>query len=158
MIRTQSIRVVTLLIVALASQAVIAQEKLTLFSKVETAFKEREPAWKIERINQQTSYTESITFRNGNRQASIELANYDSADHAHETFGGIVNAFENSRGKHAKVTLANFGDENYMFTNRGNAWPTIFMRKGSVVATVFAPSVAIAKRFAQHVLEQFDKP
>jgi len=154
----QTIRAATLLLVALGSRAVFAQQKLELFSKVEAAFKQREPAWKVEKINQNVAYHESITFRNGNRQASVDLANWDSPEHAHETFGGLVIAFDNVQGKHGvKTTLANFGDENYMWTNLGKyTWPTIYMRKGSVVVMVFAPSVAVAKRFAQHVLEQID--
>jgi len=56
-----------------------------------------------------------------------------------------------------KTTLAGLGDENYMWTNRSNdSWPTIYFRKGSVVVMVFAPSVAVAKRFAQYALEQID--
>ena len=154
----QAIRAATLLLVALGGRAVFAQQKLELFSKVEAAFKQREPAWKVEKINQQLPYHESITFRNGNRQASVDLAKWDSPPHAHETFGGLVIAFENTRGKHVvKTTLAGLGDENYMWTNRSNdSWPTIYFRKGSVVVMVFAPSVAVAKRFAQHALEQID--
>ena len=150
----QAVRAATLLLFALGGQAVFAQQKLELFSKVEAVFKQREPAWKVENINQQVPYQESITFRNGNRQASVEVAKWDSPQHAHETFGGVVIAFDNIQGKHAvKTTLANFGDENYMWTNLGNhTWPTIYMRKGSVVVMVFAPSIPVAKRFAQHVL------
>ncbi|HEX3143723.1 MAG TPA: hypothetical protein VHQ64_07110 [Pyrinomonadaceae bacterium] len=154
----QAIRAATLLFFALGGRAVFAQRKLELFSKVEAAFKQREPAWKVEKINQQLPYHESITFRNGNRQASVDLANWGSPEHAHETFGGLVIAFDNVQGKHGvKTTLTNLGDENHMWTNLGNyTWPTIYMRKGSVVVMVFAPSVPIAKRFAQHVLEQID--
>jgi hypothetical protein len=154
----QAVRAATLLLFALGGQAVFAQQKLELFSKVEAVFKQSEPAWKIENINQQVPYQESITFRNDNRQASVEIAKWDSPQHAHETFGGLVIAFDNVQGKHAvKTTLANLGDENYMWANLGNhTWPTIYMRKGSVVVMVFAPSISVARRFAQHVLEQID--
>jgi len=143
---------------ALGGQAVFAQQKLELFSKVEAAFKQREPGWKVEKINQLAPYHESITFRKGNRQASVEVLKWDSPTHAHETFDGLVIAFDNVHEKHAvKTMLANFGDENYMWTSLGNYnWPTIYMREGSVVVMLFAPSIPVAKRFAQHVLEQID--
>jgi len=154
----QAIRAATLLLVALGGQAVFAQQKLELFRKVEAVFKQREPAWKVEQINQLVSYQESITFRNGDRQARVEVMKWDSTPHAHETFDGLVIAFDNVHGKHAvKTTLANFGDENYMWSNLGKySWPTIYMRRGIVVVMVFAPSIPVAKRFAQHVLEQID--
>jgi hypothetical protein len=153
----KAIGAATLLFIALCGQPSFAQrQKLELFSKVESAFKQREPAWKIEDILNQTPQHESITFRQGKRQAAIELDSWNTPQDAHGVFGGVVIAFDNTRGKHAvKTTLPKLGDENYMWTNRGSdAWPTIYLRKDRVVVTVFAPSVPIARRFAQHVLEQ----
>ena len=153
--KAKAIRTATLLFVALCSPAAFAQQKLELFSKVEAAFKQHEPVWKIENINEQTPGHWSFAFRNGKRQAAVDLMIWNSPQQAHEIFDGQVIAFENQRGHAVKRTVANLGDENYMWTNRGSeAWPTIMFRKGSVFVTVFAPSVTIARRFAQHVIEQ----
>jgi hypothetical protein len=54
-----------------------------------------------------------------------------------------------------KNTLPNLGDENHIWTHPDSeVWPVIRFRKGKVNIEIFAPSVTIAKRFAQHVLEQ----
>jgi hypothetical protein len=56
-----------------------------------------------------------------------------------------------------KRSLPKVGDENYMWTNpHSTVWPTIKFRKGRILVTVFAPTVAIAKRFAYHVLKEID--
>jgi hypothetical protein len=148
--------VATLLVAALCSPAAFAQQKLELVSKVEAAFKQHEPAWKIENINQQTAGHWSFAFRNGKRQAAVELMDWNSPRQAHEIFDGQIIAIDNQWGKHqVKSTIANLGDENYIWTSRGSAaWPMIIFRKGSVFVSVFAPSVTIARRFAQHVIEQ----
>ena len=154
--KPKAIRTATLLFVALCSPAAFAQQKLELFSKVEAAFKQHEPSWKIEKIIAQTPGHKSFAFRNGKRQAAVDLVIWNSPQQAHQIFDGQVIAFDNQRGKHGeKATVANLGDENFMWTNRGSkAWPTIMFRKGSVFVSVFAPSVTIARRFAQHVIEQ----
>ena len=156
--KPKAIRAMMLLIFAVGSQAQVAQQKPQLFLNVEAGFRQREPTWKIEEILNQSSHTESITFRQGKRQANVSLDSWNSPQNAHGVFDGLVIAFDNTRGKHVvKATLRNLGDENFMWANRGGAWPTIYFRKGSVVVSVFAPSVAVARRFAQHVLEQIDK-
>ena len=153
--KPKAVRAAALLFAALSSPAALAQQKPELLSKVEAAFKQHEPAWKIENINVQAAGHWSFTFRNGNRQAAVDLMIWNSPQQAHEIFDGQLIAFENQRGHAVKRTVANLGDENYMWTNRGSeAWPTIMFRKGSVFVDVFAPSVPIARRFAQHVIEQ----
>jgi hypothetical protein len=146
----------TLLFAACCSSTAFAQQKSELFSKVEAAFKQHEPAWKIESVLNQVPGHESITFRNGNRQAAVELGIWNSPQQAREIFDGQVIALDNTWGKRGgKATIANLGDENYMWVNRvSQTWPMIIFRKGSVFVTVFAPSVPIAKRFAQQVIAQ----
>jgi hypothetical protein len=75
---------------------------------------------------------------------------------AAEVFAAQSLAFDNTGGRRmVKNSLPKLGDENYIWTHRGStAWPMIKFRKGKVFVTVFAPSVPVAKRFAQHVLGQ----
>ena len=146
------------LIIFLAGYAA-AQEKPELFSKIEQTFKEKEPAWKIESVLQGQTFDplhESITFRAGKQQAAIEISIWKRLKDAQEVFAGGVMAFDNIRGKQViKRHIPNLGDENWMWTNPGSdAWPMIYIRSGSVYVTVYAPSVPIAKRFAQRVIER----
>ena len=130
--------------------------------KIEQEIKEKEPGWKIDRIlDGQTSdpLHESIVFRAGKQQAEIEISIWKRLEDAQGAFEGEVAAFDNIRGKKAvKKSLPNLGEENYMWTNPGSdAWPMIYFRKGNIYASVFAPSVAIARRFAQHLFGQIPK-
>ena len=144
--------------VSIATQTA-AQEKPKLFSDVERVFREKEPAWKVERTYPTATndpVTLGITFRSGRRQASVEIAIWKQTSAATDVFAGLVTAFDNTAGKKMKkTTLPQLGDENYVWTNPGStAWPMIKFRKGNVLVTVFTPSLAIGKRFAKHVLDQ----
>lgn len=148
----------SLLIICL-SNSVLAQEKPELFSKIERVFQDKEPAWKVERIypgNTSDPTTQSIVFRSGKNQAAVDVSIWNRENDAREVFAAHSVAFSDTRGKQAmKSRLPKLGDENYIWTNRGStAWPIIKFRKGNIIVDVFAPSVVIAKRFAQHVLEQ----
>jgi hypothetical protein len=139
-----------------------AQEKPELFSRTEQTFKEKEPAWKIERLypgSTSDPLTESIAFRAGRQQAAIDISVWRRLKDAEEIFVGAAIAFDSIRGKHVvKRSIPNLGDENYMWTNPGSdAWPMIHFRQGNVYVTVYSPSVLIAKRFAHYVLEQINK-
>lgn len=138
-----------------------AQEKPDLFSRIERAFREREPAWKVEQSRRGAASDPlwlSITFRSGKAQASIAVAVWRRGQDARESFAGESLATDNIHGKRAfKGTVPNLGDENHIWLMRGAAaWPMLFFRKGNVTARVFAPSAAVAERFARLVLEQID--
>jgi hypothetical protein len=147
------------LIVACFSSGIIAQEKPELFSKIERVFKEKEPAWKVEK-NYPSSTSDpikqDIVFRSGKDQASIQITIWKREQDAKDVFTSESNGFNNTMGRRMiKNNLPGLGDENHIWTNRGSeAWPMLNFRKGNIDVTVFAPSVTVAKRFAQHVLEQ----
>lgn len=147
-------RVATLLVLSVCCPAGSAQ-KSELLSRVQEVFKQREPIWKIEQVID-NQLQQSITLRNGKRQAAVQVMTSNSPGQAHETFDGLVVAFDNTRGKGvAKSRLENLGDENYLWANRQTgAWSTIRFRQDTVIVSVFAPSVVIAKRFAREILEQ----
>jgi hypothetical protein len=147
-----------LICVSIATQAA-AQERPKLFSDVERVFREKEPAWKVERAYPTTTtdpLTLGLVFRSGKQQASVEIAIWKQTTAAADVFAGDCIAFDNSAGKKmAKTTLPQLGDENHVWTNpRSTAWPMIKFRKGNVLVTVFTPSLAIGKRFAKRVLDQ----
>jgi hypothetical protein len=147
------------LLILCFSNGLLAQEKPELFSKIERVFKEKEPAWKVERINAGESSDparQSIVFRSEEGQASVDVTVWEREKDAREVFAAEALAYDNRAGKRmVKDTLPKLGDENHIWTHHGStAWPMLTLRKGKVNVTVFAPSVAVAKRFAQHVLEQ----
>ena len=147
------------LLIFCLSNSIYAQEKPELFSKIERVFQEQEPAWKVERIypsNTSDPITQSIVFRSRKGQASIEVSIWRREKDAQDVFAAESLAFNNTMGKRKVMSeLPKLGDENHIWTDRGSAaWPTIKFRKGNINVTVFAPSVEIAKRFAQHIFEQ----
>src|SRR5690349_18392766 len=146
-----------LLLIICSSAALLAQEKPELFSKIERVFQEREPAWKVERSypgNTSDPRTQSIVFRSGKYQALIDVIIWKKEKDARDVFTAESIAFDNTAGKRmVKGKLPDLGDENHIWTNRGSTgWPTIKFRQGNIDVRVFAPSIAIAKRFAQHIL------
>jgi hypothetical protein len=151
-------RIVVLLLLVAGSGYAVAAQKLRLFSGVEQAFKQKEPAWKVENIQAgqtQDPVKESIVFRQGARQASIDISIWRRLQDARDVFAGQVIVNDNLRGKSApKRRLANLGDENYMWANPHGSWPLIQFRHGSVEVTVFAPTVTVAERFARLVLDE----
>jgi hypothetical protein len=140
-----------------------AAQKPAVFSNIERTFRTKEPTWRLEKVlpgQSQNPATESITLRQGTKQASIDVWIWLTAQDAHEMFVGQVIAMDNTRGTKAnKRGLADLGDENYMWTNpHSEAWPTLNFRQGNVFVSVFAPTVPVAERFAHYVLEQVSKP
>jgi hypothetical protein len=137
-----------------------AQEKPELIMDVEPVFQEKETKWKVERVNVHVNnydpFTQEMTFRSGSFQAAISVSIWRREIDAHDVFQGTSIAFSQSGGaKKIKRRLPNLGDENYIWTNPHNtAWPTIYFRQGNVQVSVFAPSVAVAKRFARHIADQ----
>jgi hypothetical protein len=137
------------------------QDRPKLFADVERVFRETEGNWKVERrypTHTSDPITFGIVFRSRVGQASVEIDIWKQTSEAIEAFTGLSLSFDNMAGKKmVKRTLPQMGDENHVWTNPGStAWPTIKFRKGNVVVTVFAPSLVIGKRFAQHVLAQID--
>ncbi len=149
-------------LVALMACATVcwAQEKPKLIVDVERIFQEKEPQWKVENVNVHVNnydpFTQEMTFRSGRFQAAISVSIWRREIDAHDVFAGTSIAFSQSGGaKKIKRRLPNLGDENYIWTNpRSTAWPTIYFRQGNVKVSVFAPSVAVAKRFARHIAGQ----
>lgn len=140
-----------------------AAQKRDIFANIEQTFRTKEPTWRLERVlpgKTQNPATESITLRQGTRQALIEVWIWVTAQDAHEMFAGQVIAMDNTRGTKAnKRNLTNLGDENYMWTNpHSEAWPTVHFRQGNVFVSVFAPTVPVAERFAHYVLAQVSQP
>jgi hypothetical protein len=158
-----TIRRITLVaaVVVWACSSATAQ-KAEVFSRIEGTFRTNEPTWKLEKVLHgptDNPATESFTFRQGTKQASIDVWIWLTAKDAHEMFSGQVIAMDNTRGsKNMKRDLANLGDENYLWANpHSDAWPTIHFRKGNVFVSVFAPTIPLAERFAHYVLDEISQ-
>ncbi|HJU54464.1 MAG TPA: hypothetical protein VJ715_07835 [Pyrinomonadaceae bacterium] len=138
---------------------VLAQDKPSWVVEVEDVFKKKEPKWKIERIIVNGGvpiFSESITFKSGGYRANVHLTIWDSLKNAQDVLEAEIIAYESTRkSRVTKTRLENLGDENYMWPNLNrDGWTMIKFRKGTVIVRVFAPSVAMAKRFAQYVVER----
>ncbi|HEX8557745.1 MAG TPA: hypothetical protein VF668_06580 [Pyrinomonadaceae bacterium] len=136
-----------------------AQEGPGLFSRVEKVFQEKEPAWEVERVNRGDApdpARRSYVFRSEEGQASVDVSVWEKEKDAREAFSATVLSFDERMGRRMeKAAVPKLGDEGHIWTHPGRtAWPMLMFRKGKVNVTVFAPSVEVAKRFAQHVLEQ----
>jgi hypothetical protein len=138
------------------STVLLAQENRELISRIERVFQEKEPAWKVD-----SSFAhdgQSIVFRSEEGQAAVEVSIWKREKDAKQDFAAHSLSLDNTWGKSmgtVKNILPNLGDENHIWTlPDSEAWPMIRFRKGKVNIQIFAPSVTIAKRFAQHVLEQ----
>ncbi len=150
---------ILLLLIIYSTGNVMAHDKPSFIVEIERVFQEKESRWKIERKNVQNEssfFKEDIVFRLGKVQAAVSIGSWQKEKDAHDVFEGEAIAFNNTAGaRMIKKRLPNLGDENYIWVNRGSeAWPMIKFRKGRVHVTVFAPNVAIAKRFAQYIAEQ----
>jgi hypothetical protein len=148
-----------ILFLLLFPSSTIAQEKPELFSRIERAFHQKEPAWKVARIlsgQQSDPIKQSIVFRSQKRQASVDINIWKRTQDAQDVFGGQSLAFHNSFGKKkVKRSLPLVGDENHVWTNPGSsARPMMMFRKGNIIVSIFAPTLTIAKRFAQYVLNE----
>ena len=149
----------SLLLIFSLTGNILAQEKPAFIAEIERVFQEKEPGWKVERRNvhsESSFFTQETVFKSGRFQAAVSITIWSREKDARDVFEATATAFDNTNGAHkTKNSLPNLGDENYMWVNRqSNAWPYIQFRKGRVNVTVFAPSIAIAKRFAQHVVKQ----
>jgi hypothetical protein len=140
------------------AQSIRAQDKPILVLQIEKAFTEKEPRWKIDRENEQTS-PPVIHLKSGNTDTLIWINIMDSAKSASEAFEGGTIAFANIMGARGrKNKLPNFGDENYIWTGFGaRATTSIHFRRGNIYIQIIAPSQVTAKRFAQHVMDQIIK-
>jgi hypothetical protein len=149
-----------LLVGCCISVSVGAQEKPPLFEEVERAFREKEPRWKIERLDVKGEIdplVQNIVFRAGRQQALVRIVIWKNVKDARDTFLATLIAKGNMNRRTKRHRLPGFGDESYIWTHSGSdAWPTIDFRRGGVNVTVFAPSTAIAKRFARHILGQIN--
>ena len=148
------------LLVLCVPHALLAQEQPELFSRIERVFREKEPAWKVEQIlPHDLIYVRSreITFRSARGQAAVAVEIWVAEKDARDVFTATSIAFDDNPlgGRRVKRSLPGLGDENHIWTQRGStAWPTFKFRKGNINVLVFAPNVAIAKRFAQHIFTQ----
>ena len=134
------------------------EEKPPLFDGVERVFREKEPRWKIEQLNVKgrlDPLEQDIVFRAGRQQAAVHIVVWKNVKDASDTFQATLIAKGNTSKRKRRHRLPGFGDEGYIWLHPGsNAWPTIDFRQGGVTVSVFAPSTAIAKRFAGHILAQ----
>ena len=140
------------------STAVFSQDKPDLFLRAEAVFKAKDPRWKIEKIYSPTSddpFSESIVLRSEEGQASVQLTIWKRLEDAVSTFDGESIGFDRGMGKRMeKSILPNFGDTNHFWTNAASeAWPTLKFRKGTVLVTVFGPSIKTVKSFGHEMLE-----
>jgi hypothetical protein len=147
------------LLFACCTGSSLAQGGPGLFAKIDKVFKEKEPAWEVERVNKGDAadpVRRSVTFRSEAGRANVDVSIWAKEKDAREVFAADALAIGNTRGKRmVKAAVPKLGDESNLWTNPGStAWPLLTFRKGRVNVTVFAPSVDVAKRFAQHVLEQ----
>jgi hypothetical protein len=152
---------IILLVLGLSAQEMSPKEKPELFSRVERVLRQREPAWQIERIypsHTSDPITQDIVYRSRMGQASIDISIWRREQDAQDVFGGETIAFDNTAGKKkVKRSVPKIGDENHIWTSpNSSAWPVLKFRKGRILVSVFAPTVTIAKRFAQYVLEQIE--
>lgn len=151
------------LLILCAHVGLLAQEKPELFARIERVFREQEPAWKVERINLRDTvnpHQQEIVFRSARGQALVDVMVWEKEKDAGDVFTAHSASYDDTAGKKkVKRSLPNLGDENHIWTHPGStAWPTIKFRKGSIIVTIFAPSVAVAKRFARHVHSQIAAP
>ncbi len=147
------------LLILCAPGRLLAQEKPELFSRIERVFREQEPAWKVERSNLRNTinpHHQVIVYRSARGQALVDVMIWEKEKDASDVFTAHSISYDDTAGKkRVKRSLPGLGDENHIWTDPGStAWPTIKFRKGSIIVTIFAPSVAIAKRFARHVYSQ----
>lgn len=134
----------------------LAQDRPKLFDDVERVFREKEPRWKIERLEVKGDAIQKldIVFRSGIGQAAVEVEVWDSVKNARDVFAGRAIAEANAARTRIKRALPGFGDEGHIWLHpRSDAWPSIHFRKRDVNVLVFAPNVATAKRFARHILD-----
>lgn len=131
-----------------------AQETTALVARIEKAFADKEPRWRIvPRSPQAVPYT--IHLKSGSSHILVTVFVLDSAKSAGEAFEGNNIAFGNMAGRRARKTrLPNFADENLMWTLSAGGMTSIHFRQGEVYGEITAPSQATAKRFARHALEQ----
>lgn len=132
------------------------EQQPRLFDAVEREFRQKEPRWKIERLDVKREAVPklSVVLRSRAGQAAVEVEVWDSVKNARDVFAGRAVAEANTAGTRIKKALPGFGDEGYAWLNpRSTAWPSLSMRKGHIYITVFAPNVATAKRLARRVLE-----
>jgi hypothetical protein len=150
---------ILLLLALFLPESNFAQGKPQWVEEVERVFQQKEPKWKVERRHvhdQEYTYKQDITFRAGSEQVAVSISIWKRLKDAQDVFEAENLGLSNNPGnRRVKSKLPGFGDEGYIWVHRGSdAWPTVRFRKGSVIVDVFAPSVAVAKRFARHVVEQ----
>lgn len=151
--------VVFFLLIICFEGGALAQEGAEIFSKIEKVFREKEPAWEVERVTRGDAsdpVRRSFVFRSEEGQASVDVSVWRKEKDARDVLAASALSFDDRMGKRMeKAAVPKLGDESHIWTHPGNtAWPMLMFRKGRVNVTIFAPTVEAAKRFAQHVFEQ----
>lgn len=162
--------VILFLLILCHSGGVDAQEKPGLFSKVEKALREKEPAWKVEELipgDTSDPLNRRIILRSGRGRASVDIFIWRREEDARDVFTATSFAIDNSatfvseslgrktEDKTIKSSLPRLGDENHMWTYTNYPRQVIVQfRKGNVIVRVDSPLEGAAKRFARHVFEQ----
>ena len=149
---------------------IYAQERPELFSKVEKALREKEPAWKIEEVilgDTSDPVGQRIFFKSRRGRTSIDIDIWSREKDARDVFTAESYAIDNAAAfvseslgrkiddRTIKSSVPKLGDENHVWSYRGYPRQVIIkFRKGNITVRVDATSEAVAKRFAQHVFEQ----
>ncbi len=141
------------LLLAFASTLIVfAQEaELSLYTKITNSIEKNEPEWKLDRKAIMSNQV-IIRWTSGKGRSFVSVSLLSSEIEATEAFKSRLNLLMNiPETKTSKSELKGFGDACYLLKNEGAVGANIIFRKGSYTVEVFAPSVEIAKRFAQHV-------
>lgn len=119
-------------------------------TRLEQTIKTKEPQWKL-KDSFQGDFGFHQYWKSGAEELRLSISVYDSADEASKELqfssqGSSVASPEKLEG---------FGDEAYYMTHRFFGW--VGARKGRTFVTIHAPSLDVAKRFAEHALDQLQE-
>ena len=149
----------SIILMCLAFTSFGAQDSQTLFGQIERVSQEREPKWKISRkLILRNSKHISIRWKSGKSYVQMLIERLDSPKEAADMFEGfnseIMEAYRTAESsQYSKTELPNLGDKNYLWSHR-KAGASILLRKGNAFVMLIAPSIDVAKRFAQLVADQ----
>ena len=139
--------VVALLLWAPAS--VVTQDSPTLFGKIERSVIGKEPEWKLERKFLNGGRV-SFLWRHGAEEVSASVTSLASPEEAAKEFQRSVDAVPLPTTAGPDGAVPGLGDDSRVwarYTQSGRS--AIHFSKGSVHVQVSAPSLGLAKRFAQ---------
>jgi hypothetical protein len=121
-----------------------------LGGRLEEIIKAKEPKWKL-KDSAQGSFGFDQYWKSGDLKVRLYIYVYDTPEEASKKLQ------ESSRASSVAIPypLEGFGDEAYYMTHRFFGW--VGARKGRTFVTIHAPSLDVAKRFAEHALDQLQE-